>query len=262
MPARSDQAVVLRLSDYSETSQIVSLFTARDGLVRLIAKGSRRGTRTRFAAGLDLLEYGEASYVPARGEAGLGTLTEWVQRDAFTSLRGSLLTQFGGLYAVELVSALTQEYDPHPALFDALLKLLRELAGGGTERNRAPGWQKDVAGAIVRFQIALLKAIGYAPTFGHCLDCGRPRRRGGPAYFSSSAGGLVCRDCEAHHTEKRRIPPILLQPGSVTAQPIEWFTLLDYHLRHVAGRAFKTADRLRALLPAERPGGSAGGACR
>ncbi|MFQ5807080.1 MAG: DNA repair protein RecO [Phycisphaerae bacterium] len=248
MPVRTDQAVVLRLSDYSETSQIVSLFTASSGLVRLIAKGSRRGTRKRFAPGLDLLEYGEVSYAPPRGDAGLGTLAEWVQRDPFTGLRRELLRQYAGLYAVELVSQLTEEYDPHPALFNALLELLQRLAVGETDPRPAPQAPAGPTAALVRFQGALLEAIGYAPNLRRCVGCGRPRIRGTHAYFSSSAGGLICRDCEMHHAEKRRIPPAMLGADPEAQYAADWFGLLDYHLTDIAGRAFKTADRLRSLL--------------
>jgi len=254
MPVRTDHAIVLRLTDYSETSQIVTLFTAQAGLVRLIAKGSRRGTRTRFAAGLDLLEYGEVSYAPARGEAGLGTLTEWVQRDAFSGLRAELVRQYGGLYAVELVSKLTEEYDPHRELFDALLELLRRLGAGPRDSSSDSDVPADPATLIVRFQGALLKAIGYTPILGHCMGCGQPRVRGTRAYFSSSAGGLICRDCEMNHVEKRRISPAMLDGGPTAHSAVDWFLLLDYHLTNVAGRTFKTADRLRELLAAPPPG--------
>ena len=245
MPVRGDQAIVLRLSDYSETSQIVSLFTARDGLVRLIAKGSRRGTRKRFAAGLDLLEYGEVSYAPPHGDAGLGTLTEWVQHDAFTGLRSDLVRQYGGLYAVELVGKLTEELDPHPALFDALLEILRRLSAG----------MDEPVVVIVRFQGALLKAIGYAPMLRQCVTCGRPRVRGTRAYFSSTAGGLICRDCEMHHVEKCRISPAMLDGDPATQTAVDWFQLLDYHLTNVAGRVFKTAEQLHLLLAGPRDDG-------
>ena len=51
MSVFADQAVVLLRYDYSETSQIVALMTRDHGVVRAIAKGIKRGTKTRFATG-------------------------------------------------------------------------------------------------------------------------------------------------------------------------------------------------------------------
>ena len=63
---------------------------------------------------------------------------------------------------------------------------------------------------IPRFQSELLRAIGYAPNLDECVACHRPVRRGSPAYFSAAAGGLLCRDCEPAHVEKRRVPATLV----------------------------------------------------
>ena len=40
MAIEKDNGFVLRLTEFSETSQIVTLFTERSGQVRLIAKGA------------------------------------------------------------------------------------------------------------------------------------------------------------------------------------------------------------------------------
>ncbi len=237
MTPQTDQAVVLRLTDYSETSQIVTVFAAAHGLLRLIAKGARRATRKRASTGLDLLELGELSFLPPRGDAQLGTLTDWLQQETFGGVRRELLRLYGALYAGELVASLTEEGDPHPHLFDALVRTLRALAGDGPAAASLPEFQSD-----------LLRAIGYAPNLEHCLDCRRPPPRGSAVYFSSGAGGLLCRDCERHHVEKRRLPTGLLETGPQTGDPRAWFDLLDYHLTHVAGRRFKTAAQVAALL--------------
>ncbi|MFH1748284.1 MAG: DNA repair protein RecO [Planctomycetota bacterium] len=237
MPIQSDQAIVLRLTDFSETSQIATLFTARQGLVRLIAKGARRGTAKRFAVGLDLLEAGEVSYLPPRGDAQLGTLTEWVQRNAFAGLRSELVRMHAGFYAAELVSTLTEEYDPHADLFANLRQTLTALANGD-----------DSLRTIATFQDGLLKSLGYAPNYTQCVACNRPWARGAAAFFSSTAGGLLCRDCEMHYVEKRRLPANLPDTDPRTGDARAWFTLQDYYLTHVAGRRLKTADPLRVAL--------------
>lgn len=238
----TDEAVVLRLTEYSETSQIVSLFTAAHGLARLIAKGARRSTKQRFATGLDLLEYGDVSFVPPHGDAQLGTLTEWVQRDTFAGLRRGLLRLYGALYAAELVTNLTEEGDPHPELFRALVETLRGLAG-----------QAPAPPLVPAFQSALLRAIGYAPNLQECVACHRRVNPGDRLYFSAGAGGLLCRDCEPHHVEKRYVPPRLTASAPHAGDAHAWFELLDYHLTHVAGRQFKTAEHVATLLARERP---------
>jgi len=232
-----DLAVVLRLTDYSETSQIATLFGAEQGLLRVIAKGARRGTKTRFATGLDLLELGEIGFVPARGDAQLGTLTDWTQRETFTGVRRELVRLYGAMYATELIAALTEEADPHPELFDALLKLLRGLAG-----------PPPAAPQIPIFQFALLAAIGYEPMLDACVSCQRPIPRGTPVYFSAGAGGFLCRDCEVTHVEKWHVSPRLVGTTVGSGVPSAWFDLLDYHLTHIAGRRFKTAPELARLL--------------
>ncbi|MBK9129343.1 MAG: DNA repair protein RecO [Phycisphaerales bacterium] len=248
MSLERDDAVVLRLSEFSEASQIVTLLGRGHGLLRLIAKGVRRGTRTRFAAGLDLLELGEASFALPRGDAQLGTLADWVQRDSFAGLRRELLRLQAGLYAVELVTALTEEHDPHPELFDALVDTLRRLAGTG-----------PAAPLVPRFQAALLHAVGYHPLLDECASCHRPPRIRGPLYFSAGAGGVLCRDCEMHYVEKRRLPDGLLTTRPDAGDPFAWFELLDYHAAHIAGRRMSSASGLGGLLRRAAAAPPAGG---
>ena len=232
----NDRAVAVRLAEYSETSQVVSFFTERHGQTRLIAKGIKRGTKKRFAPGVDLLELGELSFVPARSGAGLGTLTGWLQIDTFGGLRLDLSRLYAGLYVAELLSALTEESDPHTELFRATVNTLRSLGQG-----------EPLIACLMDYQESLLRAIGYVPEMERCLDCGQGRVLGVPAYFSSAAGGLICRDCEMHHYEKRPAPPPKRGENSADRDS-GWFGLYDYHLRHIAGKGFKTADQLLRLL--------------
>jgi DNA repair protein RecO (recombination protein O) len=243
MPApQHDLAIILRLTEYSESSQIATVFTATRGLLRLIAKGTRRGTKTRFAAGLDLLERGELGYVPARGDAALGTLTDWRQLESFTGVRRDLLRLYGALYAAELVAQFTEEDDPHPELYDAFVATLSGLAG---DAPPAP--------LITRFQSDLLIAVGYAPELNACVSCRRAIPPSSPVFFSAGAGGLLCRDCEPHYVEKRRAAPAVVGSTPGSGPPAAWFDLLDYHLSHIGGRRSKTAVELAALLHRDTP---------
>lgn len=242
MALSSDEAIILKLSDYSETSQIVTLLTRESGLVRLIAKGARRATKARPSVGLDLLEIGQMTFHPAKGEAGLGTLGEWRQSTALLGLRGDLLRVHIALYAAECTLAVTSENDPCSEIFEGLRGLLEGLAGERVSETIEP------AARLLQYQAALLKEIGYAPNLRQCVVCGRPRRRGAAAWFSSTSGGLVCGDCEAGVREKRSIRPELLDAAKGTTRPEEWLSLLDYHFAHLIGHALETARPLFTLL--------------
>jgi DNA repair protein RecO (recombination protein O) len=257
VPIRVDQAIVLRVTEFSESSQIVWLFTERSGQVRLMAKGVRRSTKARTAVGLDLLECGEAGFDPARPNAELGTLTEWALRDAHLGLRRSLPHLLAGLYAAELVASFTLAEDPHPQLFETFKRFLAvaadeassnaaESAAGAAGGVGRPDSDR-VAALVVRFQTRLLEAIGYAPRLDACVQCGRAVPSAEPAFFSSGAGGLLCRDCEMPFIEKRRLPRGL-RGEETRADPLAWFDLLEYHLTALLGRPLRSSGRLREAL--------------
>ncbi len=135
----SDRAIVLRRFDYSETSQILALFTREHGQVRVIAKGIKRSTRSRFAVGIDLLEVGQVVW-SARADRpqNLAILTEWKQVDAFVGLRERLERLYAAQYAAEVTAELTVDQDPHPTLFDALQLFLGKLSVVSFQSSAGP----------------------------------------------------------------------------------------------------------------------------
>lgn len=249
MALTRDEGIVLRLSDYSETSQIVTLLTQQHGQVRLIAKGARRATKARPSVGLDLLEIGQMTFQPARGDAGLGTLGEWKQQSALLGLRRDLLTLHTALYAAESTRAVTSEHDPCPEIFESFRLLLRSLAGEN-DAEAAPAADATIdapagtAALLLKYEAGLLKEIGYAPSLRQCVICQKPRKRGAPAWFSSTAGGLVCADCQGEVREKHSIKPELLDAARGTTRPEEWLSILDYHLTHLIGQPLESARPL------------------
>lgn len=235
MPTVSDQAIVLTRLDYSETSQIVVFFTRDHGKVRAIAKGIKRGTKTRFASGADLLDIGAITVVSREERAaGLATLTEWKHTRSLMGLRDKLTRLYAGQYCADVTAQLTEDWDPHADLFEALRDSLTELADADEGPSRSPGrgatgsllpvpksghtragkppvtpdekrfdaprTGSDVIGVVVRYQLALLESIGSMPRFDACIGCGRADEI---THFSSHEGGVICRHCEPGRIEKR-----------------------------------------------------------
>jgi len=185
MPLVADECICLHKVEYSESSQILTLFGRDHGIIHVVAKGAHRRTKagaSRFDGGIDLLDRGSAVFTDDTSRE-LTTLTEWKLIDGHLELRRSLRGLHLAMYAVELVSLLIESHDPHMDVFARLGRTLPELAGNRAEE------------AMLAWELDLLKAAGYLPEFFVCVNCHRGPD-GKPIYFSPSRGGVICRNCE------------------------------------------------------------------
>src|SRR5947209_18955739 len=157
MPAEKALALVLRTTDWSETSRIATLWTREFGKVRVLAKGGRR-LKSNFESALDLLTV--CSIVLLRKSSGsLDLLTEARVVERFPRLRTDLQALYAAYYLAELLADWTEDYDPHPELFDEALATLRDLgsaAGAATPLR------------LMRFELVLLRELGYGPALDAC----------------------------------------------------------------------------------------------
>ena len=156
MPAAIDEAICIRHWDWSETSQTVSLLTRSHGVLRGIAKGSKR-ENSKFSGGIELLTRGQILFI-AKPTSDLATLTEWDLAEIFPALRLALRRFYAAMFVADLLQHSIQDHDPHPAAFDATLTCLRTL-GTADKGTTSAGIDE----ALARFQWALLTDTGYRP---------------------------------------------------------------------------------------------------
>lgn len=157
MPAVHDQGVCIRHWDFSETSQTVSVFGRDLGIVRGLAKGSRR-ERGSFDGGIDLLSRGEFGALLKRGKE-LATLTEWDLLELYPRLRSDIAANRAAFYMADVVGRMLEPEDPHPTLYDRFVDALRTLGAPPGMDGPVP----DGEGALLAFQWALLGESGYRP---------------------------------------------------------------------------------------------------
>jgi DNA repair protein RecO (recombination protein O) len=194
-----DRAVCIRALDYSETSQIVTLFARLSGKLRAIAKGAKR-PKSAFDGPIEALSFGAIVFSDPHKDK-LATLTEFQQQPVGGALRHHLLALHSALFAAELLNALTDDYDPHPLLFDHFMQLLHDL-----EDEECSGQRRDVVIRLILFQLVLLSEVGLRPVLDRCANCKRPFSASWREnYFSSTANGLICRDCEMSFPDKVRL---------------------------------------------------------
>lgn len=239
--AITDSAICIRSIDYSETSQVLAFLTRANGLVRLMAKGSKRA-KSKSGGTVDLFAEGRCVFA-GLGKQGLGTLMEFAETVTHTPLRNELARLHVGLYMLELCGSLVAEGDAHPEVFDLLHNALARLE----QPDALP------AAVLAYFQWRLTRHVGLLGDLSVCGSCGASVATG-RVYFSSSAGGLLCRNCEGPVVEKYAVSPAALA-GLVTLAAAEAGkrpkmpedqadavnALLSYHIRYQLGKPLRTA---------------------
>ncbi len=239
-----DSAICIRAVDYSETSQIVTFFAKATGKFTAIAKGSKR-PKSAFDGPIEVFSLGRIVFSDSNREK-LATLTEFQQAPGLAGLSKNLFALNCASFAIELLNSLTDDYDPHPQLFDSLLQFLPNV---NEQRD-------DVRGALsllILFQLALLKEVGLMPILNYCVNCKNAFSNAWQGvYFSSAANGIVCRDCEAAFPDKIRVAAsvadcladlkLLANAKEQTLEQIE--KLLISHFTETLGRRPKLAKHI------------------
>lgn len=225
MPLLSDTAICMRCWDYSETSQTVSLLTKEHGLIRGIAKGSKRDNSS-FSGGFDPLTRG---HIVARlkTNSDLATLTEWQLEKVWWSTRNALPVNKAGIYMADLIVRMINDQDPHTNVFESLMTALDRMEDG-----------HDIDWPILRFQWALLVETGYQPTLTTNQD------EEPVVAFSSRVGGVVedTGEIDRVRVRKETIEVLRLLQENGPMQPTEPETLnranrlLAHYLRDIIGK--------------------------
>ena len=236
MAAEKATGLVVRVMDWSESSRIATIWTREFGKVRVLAKGGRR-LKSNFEVALDLLSV--CSIVLLRKSSGLDLLTEARVEERFPGLRRDLQALNAGYYVAELLGEGTQDYDPHPALFDRSIDALRKLSAGG-----------DALGLASAYELAWLGELGLRPVFDRCVGCLTGDVSAGRVAFSAAAGGVLCSACSATQRDRRFVSRNALTvlnelvAGELPAVSGEVRQLLGHYVTSVLGRRPRLASYL------------------
>ena len=151
IPARvsGELGFILHAWDWSETSLLLDVLTVRYGRVVLVARGARRAS-SQYRGLLTAFCPLRFSWSGAK-EAKMLTRAEW--QGTMVPLTGEAL--LSGFYVNELVLKLTAREERHPGLFEAYVAVIHDLALGERDKMNQ---------ALRRFEMAILKAAGWAPT--------------------------------------------------------------------------------------------------
>ncbi|MDO5553791.1 MAG: DNA repair protein RecO [Planctomycetia bacterium] len=235
MAAVTSDAIVLRTTDFSESSLIVTLFTRKYGKIEGIAKGARR-LKNPFESALDLLTQISVSFI-MKDNGTLDLLTESKLRKRFRPRANNLPGLYAGYYVAELTNLMTEPGLPIPELYDEAAETLNRLEVGGGINHR-----------LLRFEWRLLELSGRQPSLRHCVECGceldlsdlvRGKER---VSFALNDGGALCPECrrqgEFHDV------------ASVTASTLSFLDSLacEHEGQEAAEPAKRTLGEARGLM--------------
>jgi len=188
------KAVVLQAFRYRESSSILHLFSESHGRIHGIAKGIRAQARSP-----QLVERGHIietlAYVKPHRE--LHTLGAVQILEFFPSTRMSLVKSAVRDVAFELLLAAVTVTDPHPELFDFIVRVLDTIEGK-PEETVYP-W------LLWRYYVRFAAMMGIAPKLDACICCGR-RIEGEQGFLNAPKGGVECGRCSKSKAGQISVP--------------------------------------------------------
>jgi len=165
---------ILHHRDYSETSLLLEVFTARHGRLGLIAKGARRAS-SRMRG---ILKPFQRLLIGWSGKGDLAVLTNAEMEDAGSTPEGHAL--YCGFYINEVLLRLLHRHDPHENLFDAYQAALQNLQRDDTNEKVLRIFEKKLLrelgyGLVLDHDVADKTPIDAEATYDYILDRGPVR---------------------------------------------------------------------------------------
>ncbi len=153
----TDEALVLGLSKFSESSALVSVFFKSHG----IFKGLARGAYSQKSRGILISSNLVKATWSARIEDNLGTITAEPIRSIAAEIMHDPLRIKAASSAIALIDTFLMDREAHPQLFDDLLELLTHA-----------GHETDFLETYVHFEMNLLADLGFGLDLATCAVTG------------------------------------------------------------------------------------------
>ncbi|MBN2490268.1 MAG: DNA repair protein RecO [Planctomycetes bacterium] len=189
------EALVLHRVDFSNTSQILDLFSRERGRVSVLAKGAREYSRRAFRL-VDLLYHGRA-IVFEKPSREIQILADFETITHFPGLGRRLDRYHAGLHLLNLLRRATRPEAAERRLFGLAVKALGRFAAASPDR---------LPGDVIAFDVRLLGLLGFAPVLDGCPECGRRHAPAAATCFRPAAGGCLCPACAPAAPPGRDLP--------------------------------------------------------
>ncbi|MDD3149871.1 MAG: DNA repair protein RecO [Candidatus Gastranaerophilales bacterium] len=242
-------AINLRSYNFNEADKIMVMYSKEKGLIRCVAKGTRKPT-SKLGGRMDLLVANKL--LVGKGQ-NLDTIYQAESFDTFKGLRKNITKLSYAMYCADILGALGIENDSNCSkIYDIFYTALRNMSSA--KNTNATLWN------VIKFQLRILNLSGYSIELDNCVRCNQ-QIDGKNLSFCVSSGGAICEKCSpktsiqeinarVRNTLKKASEVGLMESLYVQDKEIleRSFNLLRDYISVRTHKKLKSADLLASLV--------------
>lgn len=177
-----NEAIVLRKTNFSDSSLIVQLYTKENGKISALIKGAR-SSKSKIGSKIDLINYVEVVFYNKEGRD-LQLITQVNLIEHYPNMKEDLDKIKYASAVCELLLKLIPEHEAHEKLFRGTVKILHLI----DQKGQNDDW------LFAQYLLFLIKEIGFEISFEKCSSCGNKLEKSS-GYGFNYASGIICDDC-------------------------------------------------------------------
>lgn len=183
-------AIIIRSYDLSDADRIVVMLTADHGLIRGVAKGSKR-SKNKFGSALEFMSISGVTFSQKETQELASLRSAELQLSSFSLASDPAVLQVMS-HLTEILLSMTPAQEPNEKLF----RLVRVVVSTLAEDTERASFLRPY------FKVWLLRLAGYLPDLTRCDVCGG-RLVDDAESDITSASQIVCRQCSRSNERSR-----------------------------------------------------------
>ena len=187
--------VIVRRSDYTETSKILTIYTERFGKCKFLAKGASR-KNSKFTNNMEPFSHVEIEFYYKDRPVLLLNSCDLIENNF--SISDDLETFFIAYSTLQLIEDVIIEREENRNLYNILVLFLNDIIK----------MRKNRINLYYKFLLGFNKEIGFKIDLSSCVSCSK-KFTGTEVYATES--GLICSSCFKGSIESMKISPETLK---------------------------------------------------
>lgn len=182
-------AINLKSYNLGEADKIIVMYSKDYGIIRCVAKGVRKPV-SKFGGRMEMLVANKL--LIAKGKK-LDIICQAESVDTFKEIRRDIAKLTHSIYCAELINTFGLENDTNSSkIYEIFFESLKNISLSSAAN--------DILWTTIRFQLRLMKQLGYAVELDTCVKCNNSVENSSMVrqnYFCAESGGIVCGSCKS-----------------------------------------------------------------